>query len=600
LETCVGTADGFSQTLPVRVALLALSGMAALQAIYFLLAADGPTRVVGTVLGVGSILLRSWSGSDRSRQLAAQTALAVAICGNIAAHYRTLSEPIDARVLLVAVMLGYLGLLVAGAAALVRTSLFLPLLLSMFSFGVAMLVAEVILEPPWQRDEPPPDLSWRGVSQHPDTSLHEFYRPRSQIIHPYPSDPRGYFERLDPLEIRWSLTVSDTSAKAALVRDADHPGVLRVEISSAPTRTAWHIQLAETGLSVTRGDRLAVRFRARADQPRSIGVALTRGRAPWSTLGFKDTITIDTVWRDFDIPVVATATYPWGRLQFDLGAESPSVELSGIALVNVASGDTIMSNFPHYAVRYSFNDMGCRDRDFPLERAAGTWRILALGDSYTMGVGVHARDVFTARLEQLLNGARSPGSPRYEVINCGVSGYSTEDELILYERHVARYNPDLVLLTMVWNDDRSYRDEVRMGFHEQTRHRLFQTWRLLDKTLADRRLHHHDYSNAMRALDGLRKAVEARGSRLAVIIARNNAGHEWDELADAVYGSVDTLALPVLDLWGRLRTEPSREITVLEGLDGHPNERAHAIMAGEIARFLDQKGLLPPRGNPAP
>jgi hypothetical protein len=214
-----------------------------------------------------------------------------------------------------------------------------------------------------------------------------------------------------------------------------------------------------------------------------------------------------------------------------------------------------------------------------------------------MGVGVHARDVFTERLEQLLNDARSPGSPTYEVINCGVSGYSTEDALILYERHAARYNPDLVLLTMVWNDDRSYRDEVRLGFRERKRHRLFKTWRLLDKALADMRVRHHDYSNAMRALQGLRNAAEARGSRLAVIIGRNNPRGEWDALIDAVYRSVDTLALPVLDVWGRLRTEPWREITVVPGSDGHPNERAHAIIAGEIARFLDEKGLLPRRGN---
>jgi lysophospholipase L1-like esterase len=584
--------------MPVRLAVLVLTGMAALQAVYFLLAAEGRTRVVGTLLGVGSILLRSWWGAGPRGQLAAQTVLGVAACGNLAAHYLTLDAPIEARVLLIAVMLGYLGIFVAGAAALVRCSHFVPTLLSTLSFGLAMLVAEVILEPPWRGDEPQgPDLSWRGKSPHPDTSLHQFYGPGSQIIHPYPYDPRRYFERLDPLEARWDLTVFDTSAKAALVRGADNPGVLRVEISSAPTQTAWHIQLAEKGLSVTRNDTLAVRFRARADQPRPIGVALMRGRAPWNHLGYYGTINIDTVWRDFDIPVVVTETHLGGRLQFDLGAESPSVELSDIALVNVASGDTIMSNFPHYAVRYSFNDMGCRDRDYPLERAAGTRRILALGDSYTMGVGVHAPDVFPERLERLLNDARSPGSPTYEVINCGVSGYSTEDELILYERHAARYNPDLVLLTMVWNDDRSYRDDVGLGFRERKRHRLFQTWRLLDETLADRRLRHHDYSTAMRALERLRKAVEARGSRLVVIIGRNNAGQEWDGLIDAVDGSVDPLALPVLDIWGRLSPEPWRQITVLPHLDGHPNERAHGIMAEEIGRFLKQKGLLHPGAN---
>jgi hypothetical protein len=239
--------------------------------------------------------------------------------------------------------------------------------------------------------------------------------------------------------------------------------------------------------------------------------------------------------------------------------------------------------------------MGCRDRDVPLERAAGTVRILSLGDSYAMGVGVRAPDVFTARLEHLLNDARSPGAPRYEVINCGVSGFSTEDARVLYERHVARYHPDLVLLTMMWNDDLSWSDEVRMRFHQRRRHALFETWRLLDTVRANRRLRHHDYSSAVRALQGLRRSVEAHGARLAVIIGRNHPRKEWDALADAVYGSVDTLALPVLNIWGRLSKEPVGDMVVLEGVDYHPNERAHAIIAEEVRRFLDEKGLLRPR-----
>jgi lysophospholipase L1-like esterase len=594
----VSTTDGPAQPLPVRAALLALTGLAALQAVYFVLAAQGPHRVVAMVLGLGSILLGSWPGVDRRGHLAAQTALAIPICGNLAAQYPKLGVPVECRVLLVAVLLGYLGIFVAGVAALVRRSLFMPLLLSMFSLGVALLVAEVLLERPWGREESSgADVSWRGLLRHQDTSLPDFYMPGSQVIHPYATDPRGYFERLDPSEIRWSLTLSAPGAGATLIRHPDRPGVLRVEISSAPTRTAWHIQLAQPGLSVRRGQRLAARFRARADRPRPISVALTRGRPPWTNLGLRDTIALDTAWRDFDLPLVATATYPWSRLQFDLGAESPSVELSGITLLDLASHDTLTPNWPRYAVRYSFNDMGCRDREYPLKRAPGTWRILALGDSYAMGVGVHARDVFTARLERLLNDRRAPGSPTYEVINCGVSGYSTEDALILYQRHAARYHPDVVLLTMVWNDDRSFSDEVGLTFQEQPRHRLFRTWRLLDQTWTERGLRHHDYSTVTRALEGLRQATQARGSRLALVIGRNGPRREWDALADAVYRSVDTLTVPVLDLWQRLRRESPRDIQVLEKLDGHPNERAHAIIATEVEAFLGRHGLLPRAGH---
>jgi len=589
----VSTTDGPSQSLPVRVALLALTGLAALQAVYFVLAAQGPNRLVALVLGLGSILIRSWPAADRRGPLAAQAVLAIAICGNLASHYPKLGVPIEWRVLLVAILLGYLGLFVAGVAALVRRSLFLPVLLSMVSFGLAVLVAEVLLERPWQREESAgPDVSWRGLLRHPDTSLPDFYMPGSQVIHPYATDPRGYFERLDPSEIRWSLTLSAPGAGATLVRRPDRPEVLRIEISSAPTRTAWHIQLTEPGFSVRRGQRLEARFRARADRPRSISVVLTQGRPPWTNLGIKDTIALDTAWRAFHLPFVATATYPWSRLQFELGAETPSVELSGVTMVDLPSHDTVTPNWPRYSVRYSFNDMGCRDRNYPLKRAPGTWRILALGDSYTLGVGVHARDVFTARLERLLNDSRGPGSPTYEVINCGVSGYSTEDALILYQRHAARYDPDVVLLTMVWNDDRSFSDEVGLRFQEQPRHRLFRTWRLLDQTWTERGLRHHDYSTVTRALEGLRQATQARGARLALVIGRNGPRREWDALIDAVYRSVDTQTVPVLDLWPRLRKEPSGDIQVLEKVDAHPSERAHAIMATEVEAFLGRHGLL--------
>ena len=596
----MSAADGSSHPSPVRVARLALTGMAALQAVYFLLAAAGTTRVVGIVLGVGSVLLTQSSGLDRRDRLAAQATLGVAIGGNLAAHYLTL-ETIGARVLLVAVLLGYLAILVAGVAALVRSSLFLPVLLSMFSFGVALLVAEVALGRPWEREKPPrPTLGWRGALRHPDTVLPEFYAPGSHAFQVYPDDPRGYFERPHPLEIRFKLTVFDSSAKAELVLGSGTPGTLRVEIARAPTRTAWHIQLAEQGLSVHRGDTLALRFRARADRRRSIGVALMRGQAPWNDLGYSGTVGLDSAWRGFEIPIVVTETHLRGRLQFDLGAETPSVELNGIALVEVATGATIVSDYAPYAVRYGFNDMGCRDRDYPLERTPGTWRILALGDSYTQGAGVHAPDVFTERLEQLLNDARSPGSPAYEVINCGVSGYSTEDELVLYERHVARYNPDLVLLMMVSNDDRPVGEDRRLGFHERTRDRVFRIWRLLDTTRANRRLDRHDYSNAMRALADLRRVVEARGSRLVVIIGRNNRIPEWDLLIDAIHRTVDSVTVPVLDVWGALKAEPWRDIAVLPDVDGHPNERAHAIIAEELARFLEENGLLHPPGDHSP
>ena len=43
--------------------------------------------------------------------------------------------------------------------------------------------------------------------------------------------------------------------------------------------------------------------------------------------------------------------------------------------------------------------------------------------------------------------------------------------------------------------------------------------------------------------------------------------------------------------------EPEREMEVLPNWDGHPNERAHAIVAAEIGKFLSKKGLLHQSGD---
>jgi hypothetical protein len=69
------------------------------------------------------------------------------------------------------------------------------------------------------------------------------------------------------------------------------------------------------------------------------------------------------------------------------------------------------------------NSSGQRGREYPTARLKGVTRILALGDSFTWGFGVEDREVFTEVL------ASGPGG--FEVVNLGVSGYGTDQELLL-------------------------------------------------------------------------------------------------------------------------------------------------------------------------
>lgn len=97
-----------------------------------------------------------------------------------------------------------------------------------------------------------------------------------------------------------------------------------------------------------------------------------------------------------------------------------------------------------FRVTYRINSRGLRDREIPYEPPSpATFRILALGDSFTEGYGVEVEETFARRLESLLR--RRRGS-HVEVINGGVQGYSTDQELLFLFREGLRYRPQVVLL----------------------------------------------------------------------------------------------------------------------------------------------------------
>lgn len=104
-----------------------------------------------------------------------------------------------------------------------------------------------------------------------------------------------------------------------------------------------------------------------------------------------------------------------------------------------------------FAVPVVQNAEGLRDRHYPYERAPGRRRILVLGDSVVWGWGVPQDSCFTERLEATLTDT--------DVINTGVPGWSTAQEVFFYEREGRRYGSDLVLLVVVPNDFRENLDD---------------------------------------------------------------------------------------------------------------------------------------------
>jgi lysophospholipase L1-like esterase len=90
------------------------------------------------------------------------------------------------------------------------------------------------------------------------------------------------------------------------------------------------------------------------------------------------------------------------------------------------------------------NSRGFRDIEHQPELKPG---IMFIGDSFVWGYDVEADDRFTEKLRNLL--------PDWNIYNLGVSGYSTDQELLLLKEQFEYYKPSIVFLVFC-----SYNDSI--------------------------------------------------------------------------------------------------------------------------------------------
>ncbi len=100
--------------------------------------------------------------------------------------------------------------------------------------------------------------------------------------------------------------------------------------------------------------------------------------------------------------------------------------------------------------KLTINSKGLRDTEHPYAKPEGVKRILVLGDSFAWGYGVADEETFSSVLERLL--AEREGT-RWEVINTGVSGWSTDQQYLFLREEGMRYEPDIVLLAFCSAND---------------------------------------------------------------------------------------------------------------------------------------------------
>ncbi len=421
-----------------------------------------------------------------------------------------------------------------------------------------------------------------------DEQLGIRFRPNSSINTLYPDNPRGYFTRGDFRLVGWELGV-EAGSKAELKPQAE-PGAIRIEIG-ATVRTApeWHIRWDQYGLPLAGAQVHRLNFRARADQPRSIVVAVTQGGGTFGPLGLYETVQLTPQWQAYQLFFTPPLDDRNGRIHFALGGHAPSVDLADIAVTNESTGNPVVpygARHP-WVVNYRFNAVGCRGNVAP-DPQPDERRILVLGEGVATGVGVHESDAFATRLMSILNADTATVRHPVRVMNCGVPGYGTREAEQLFDRLVV-FKPHVVVLMVDRDADRHHWEVAQRAIRGLPRTRaeqLFFTWSAVRRLRLSRRT--YDYAPSLADLARLRSAVAQQGGRLVVVMAPTDGPGELDQLRSALESGLRGSGVMIIDAGDRLPQNRASPDTGVQSTDRHPDERLHALIASRLAPELSR------------
>ena len=262
------------------------------------------------------------------------------------------------------------------------------------------------------------------------------------------------------------------------------------------------------------------------------------------------------------------------------------------------------------------NSQGFRGPEVAEPKPEDVFRIIGLGDSFTFGVGVREDHTFLRRLDGLLN---SDGGKAFEVMNAGVQGYNTRDEVLYLAHRWLSFEPDLVLITFYLNDayadDKILNNGETLGiyFRPDGLARLSYLWDHFQHASRVRKLstkveeyyksHYftqvgrgswrpgvrYDWPDCRRALASAKSLAEGRKIEVALVIFpelfRLAGGYPFEHIHELVKSTCDQLGIDVLDLLDSYRGMKDSELWVHPS-DHHPNEVAHEIAAKAIHDFL--------------
>ncbi len=253
------------------------------------------------------------------------------------------------------------------------------------------------------------------------------------------------------------------------------------------------------------------------------------------------------------------------------------------------------------SVKLSINSHGFRDYEYPVEKDADCFRIVVLGDSIVWGNRMPLEQTFPKRLEQMLTAA---SSQRFEVLNFGVSGYSTRQEVELFRVRASRFGPDLVIVGYCLNDydanssveseafKHLYYDIFSKSYLYDCLQRVFTSvvYRRTGYSIRDPQAQF----NLRRQFELLQQYCPNRKCVVVIFPGLHDFdNYYWEDEHFRVWDALEGLNCEVLDLFDHFSRYRADQLMIDPTDNTHPNSLGHKIAAEAVMDFLQTGELIP-------
>ncbi|MBX9656174.1 SGNH/GDSL hydrolase family protein [bacterium] len=478
---------------------------------------------------------------------------------------------------LAGVILGF-GALMAGVIWLIPST-------------VPKIVTDAVVSIAPKENKPvvPPELRYISGYSFPDDRVGYRSTPYTWMRQYYVDNPRGYFQEISAFNQsveNWNFSGSKEAEVNVEHANEFFPLILKIK-QLDPKAPAWSASIRHKEAISPANIKTQLKFNISATQKRHIEILFwTPG--DWNNPFHVAGVDIDTQPKDYVIDLPVSDKDRRFVLGFNLGGESDTLTVKSISLSGIKHLEETKQH-DRFFVEYGMNKWGYRDHDWTLECPSDTIRIASIGDSFTFGQGVRSADVFSHVLERKLNSEATNGSTKFEVLNFGMMGYSTSEELEILQVDAAKFSPRIVVVTMCSNDSISLKREAELKkvHDQQTDYARFNE--LLSKTIKE-----EGFKGCVDLLLQMNAFCKSKNMRLVVGIFDVSEGWEWENLVAEVLPAMKQHGIPAFDVKSDLEAAGyfATPGIVHDPTDFHPNEHAHAVYAKKLYNVIE-KEILP-------